>query len=161
MTTVHIRPQSFVTMIIIIRSYKCSYSTSTSIIQWVIQTLMITQNHNIIIKDIIIKDILLVTIIILNRSQSAEITILSSPPLVLAGLLLSSLHHYHQYHQFHHYYSYTRHGVIHVLNVIITILIFVVGWSFKAVGILIIHSVDIFFCNLRLDDLFWLCAVFW
>ena len=113
---------------------------------------MIIQNHNIIIKDI-----LLVTIIISNRSQSAEITILSFPPLVLAGLFLSALHHHHQ---FHHYYSYTRHGVIHVLNVIITILIFVVGWSFKAVGILIIHSVDIFFCNLRLDDLFGLCAVF-
>ena len=158
MTTVHIRPQSFVTMIIIIRSYKCSYSTSTSIIQWVIQTLMITQNHNIIIKDIIIKDILLVTIIILNRSQSAEITILSSPPLVLAGLLLSALHHHHQ---FHHYHQLHPSCVIHVLNVIITILIFVVGWSFKAVGILIIHSVGIFFCNLRLDDLFWLCAVFW
>ena len=112
----------------------------TSLISQSFVTLMIIQNHNIIIKDI-----LLVTIIISNRSQSAEITILSSPPLVLAGLLLSSLHHYHQYHQFHHYYSYTRHGVIHVLNVIITILIFVVGWSFKAVGILIIHSVDIFF----------------
>ena len=124
----------------------------TSLISQSFVTLMIIQNHNIIIKDL-----LLVTIIILNRSQSAEITILSSPPLVLAGLLLSALHHHHQ---FHHYYSYTRHGVIHVLNVIITILIFVVGWSFKAVGILIIHSVDIFFCNLRLDDLIGLCAVF-
>ena len=58
--------------------------------------------HSIIIKGIIIKDILLVIITISNRSQSAEITILSSPPLVLAGLLLSSLHHYHQFHHYHH-----------------------------------------------------------